>query len=241
MKNVLSFRLSMVCITILAVMVSVPVSAQSFTEEFVDITTLSGSGWFAQNNSDDAANATTNWGPITPGVMAPRSEGRFQGNDGVFPAYSGGVTEYIGDNYNATTGAQTISDWLMTPTVTIQNGDTISFWTRTGDGSSYPDRLELRMSLNGSSTDCGTLSTDVGDFSTVLVEINPSLTVGGYPETWTQYSATISGVAAPTSGRFAFRYFVTDAGPSGTNSNYIGLDLVEYNSAPVELQSFVVE
>jgi hypothetical protein len=45
---------------------------------------------------------------------------------------------------------------------------------------------------------------------------------------WTQYTATISGVGAPTNGRLAFRYFVTDAGASGTNSNFIGIDTVEY-------------
>jgi hypothetical protein len=32
---------------------------------------------------------------------------------------------YIADNYNATTGANTISDWLIAPAVTIQNGDTV--------------------------------------------------------------------------------------------------------------------
>jgi hypothetical protein len=52
----------------------------------------------------------------------PRGGADFQGNDTVFPAYSGSPTGYIADNYNATTGASTISDWLMTPAVTIQNG-----------------------------------------------------------------------------------------------------------------------
>lgn len=172
--------------------------------------------------------------------MVPRTESRFQGNDTVFSAYSGAATAYIADNFNATTGG-TISDWLMTPEVTIQNGDTISFWTRTATGSTYPDRLELRMSLNGASTNCGSLPTDVGDFTNLLIEVNPTLAVGGYPETWTQFSATVSGVASATNGRFALRYFVTDAGPVGTNSSYIGVDLMEYMIVPVELQSFSVE
>ncbi len=97
------------------------------------------------------------------------------------------------------------------------------------------------MSLAGASVNCGTLADDVGDFTTLLLEINPTLAVGGYPNVWTQYSVTISGVAAPTQGRFAFRYYVTNGGPSGSNSDYIGVDLFEYNSLPVELQTFTIE
>ena len=41
---------------------------------------------------------------------------------------------------------------------------------------------------------------------------------------------TLSGIGPTTTGRFAFRYFVTDAGLFGTNSLFIGLDTVEYSS-----------
>jgi len=58
----------------------------------------------------------------------------------------------------------------------------------------------------------------------LLLEINPNLQLSVYPMVWTQYSITISGLAAPTSGRIAFRYFVTNAGLNGTNSDYIGID-----------------
>ena len=37
---------------------------------------------------------------------------------------------------------------------------------------------------------------------------------------------TVEGLAETTSGRVGFRYFVTEAGPDGTNSNYIGIDTV---------------
>jgi len=231
-------RLVLVATVALFALAAAPVFAQSFTEEFEDITTLIGAGWAYDNNS--TGTGTTSWAPLV-GEMTTRGAGEFQGNDTVFPAYSGAPTGYIADNYNATTGASTISDWLMTPAVTIQNGDTVSFWTRTADGSSWPDRLELRMSLAGTSVNCGTLPEDVGDFTTLLVEVNPTLATGGYPEVWTQFSATVAGVAAPTQGRFAFRYYVTNGGPSGANSNFIGVDLFEYNSVPVELQSFSAE
>jgi hypothetical protein len=38
----------------------------------------------------------------------------------------------------------------------------------------------------------------------------------------------LSGIGSPTEGRLAFRYFVENGGPSGTNSNYIGIDSVSY-------------
>ena len=77
----------------------------------------------------------------------------------------------------------------------------------------------------------GTLATDVGDFTTLLLDINPTLVVSGYPDVWTQYTITLSGLPPAASGRIAWRYFVTNGGPSGANSNYIGIDTVEYTDA----------
>ncbi len=98
------------------------------------------------------------------------------------------------------------------------------------DGTIYPDRLEMRLSTAGASTNVGTTATSVGDFTTVLVEVNPTLAAGGYPEVWTQYTATLSGIPGGATGRIAWRYFVTDAGPTGANSDYIGIDTVEFTS-----------
>lgn len=58
---------------------------------------------------------------------------------------------------------------------------------------------------------------------------------------WTQSTITISGLGAPVSGRFAFRYFVTDGGPSGINAELIGVDNVVYTPVgvlPVTLSNF---
>lgn len=158
------------------------------------------------------------------------STGIFQGNVAVFPQHSG--TGYLGMNFNNTSGTGTISTWVMSPELLLQNGDTVSFWTRTADGSIWPDRLELRMSLAGSSTNVGATANTVGDFTTLLLSVNPNLQQGVYPEVWTEYTATISGLGAPTSGRFGFRYFVTNAGPTGANSNYIGIDTFTYTPIP---------
>jgi hypothetical protein len=158
--------------------------------------------------------------------------GIFQGNPTAFPAHMGATNSYAGMNFQNTSGVGTINTWLMTPELTLQNGDTISFWTRTSTGTQWPDRLELRMSTNGASTNVGPGATDVGDFSTMMLSVNPGLTVVGYPQVWTEFVGTVGGLGGPTQGRFAFRYTVPNGGPSGTNSNYIGIDTVTYTPIP---------
>lgn len=180
------------------------------SEDFNDITTLSSAGWVLKNNSAPA------------GVI-----GWFEGNSTVFPAYNGPATSYIGANFNNTTGAGNISNWLMTPLQTLTNGSVFSFYTR-GEKNQFADRLELRMSTAGASSDVGGTDASVGDFGTLLLSVNPSLARDGFPIEWTQYSATVSGLSGATTGRFALRYFVTDGGPSGANSDYIGIDAVRY-------------
>lgn len=199
-------------------------SAQAYTENFDDITTLSGSGWFQQNNSSPVGtNPVWFQGTATTATPTP----------GPFDAYNGAVNAYIACNFNSTAGGTgTISNWLVTPNRTLRNGDVFQFYTRKptiGTGQTdYPDRLEVRMSTNGASTNVGATATATGDFTTLLLSINPTLTTNVYPQTWTQYTITISGLPAPTSGRIAFRYYVTSAGPTGTNSDYIGVDNVVY-------------
>lgn len=200
--------------------------AQNFTEAFDNIggattnaqlagANLEASGWFLQNNS--AVRGSTDW---------------FQGNDQVFPSQAGAPTAYIGANFNNTTATNTISNWLVTPNRTFNNGDILSFFTRTITTPAFADRLQVRMSTAGASTNVGTAATDVGDFTTLLLDINPNLTLAGYPNTWTQFNVTVSGLGGPTSGRMAFRYFVPQGGPTGANSDYIGIDTVSYTAVP---------
>lgn len=131
---------------------------------------------------------------------------------------------------NTTTAGTTLSNWLLTPSVTVENGNVVSFYTRNGTASSLTnaakaDRLEFRMSTNGAfSTEPSLGNTDVGDYTNLLVQVNPALTLSGYPTTWTKYSYTITGFTAPTQCKFAFRYFVTNGGTNGTKSDIIGID-----------------
>lgn len=171
------------------------------------------------------------------------ASGWFQGNGPVFPAFDGPPDAYIGANFNDGGGLATISNWLLTPEVTLQDGSTLTFYTRTAQaslaavgmlsgacntGNAFPDRLQVRMSTNGASTNVGTTAFDVGDFINLLIDINPTYAIGGYPEAWTQFTANISGVPPGITGRLAFRYFVENGGPEGVNSNYIGIDRAVY-------------
>ncbi|MFO7680897.1 MAG: choice-of-anchor J domain-containing protein, partial [Chloroflexota bacterium] len=187
----------------------------SWSEGFDDITLLPGMGWAIINNSTPVGTAT--W---------------FQGNTAVFSAHSGAANSYIGVNFNSTTGANTISNWLLTPEMTMVNGDELTFWTRRTT-SAFQDRLQVRLSTNGGSTDVGATPTSVGDFTELLLDINPTYAAGGYPQVWTEYTITISGLSGPANGRFAFRYFVENGGPSGANSDYIGIDTVSFDSSYV--------
>ena len=149
-----------------------------------------------------------------------------QGASTVFPSQTGVPTSFISANYNNTTGAGTISTWLITPQVLLQNGDIIKFWTRTAPGAPFADRMEVRSSQGAAfTTPVG--AADVGSFNTVHLQINPTLLTGptNYPDVWTEYTITVGGVSVtPVPMNLAFRYFVTNGGPSGSNSNFIGID-----------------
>ena len=183
-----------------------------FQEGFTSLATALSSGW-AQQNLSTTIGTQPNW---------------FQPDGTVFPAFAGPATAYAAANFNNTTGTNTISNWLFTPQVLLQNGAQFSFYTRSVTSSTFPDRLQVRMSTNGASVNAGVNATSVGDFTTLLLDINPTLVIGGYPQTWTLYTITLSGLGSPVNGRLAFRYFVTSGGPSGTNSDFIGVDEATY-------------
>jgi len=170
-------------------------------------------GWAKTNNS--APIGTTDW---------------FQGNTGVFSSQAGPADSYAAANFNAADFGGDISDWLFTPTVTLHNGDVFTFFTRTEANAPFPDRLQVRVSTSGASTNVGATTSSVGDFTILLFDINPTLSVGGFPESWTQFSAVLSGVGASTQGRIAFRYVVTD---TSINGDYIGIDTVTLSTRDV--------
>ncbi|HLA55138.1 MAG TPA: choice-of-anchor J domain-containing protein [Flavobacterium sp.] len=147
---------------------------------------------------------------------------------------AGGGNSFTLINFQSTTSTAssgaTISNWLISPVVNVQNGDVVTFYTRLGKYSatgtaSYADNMQFRMSTNGATSALPSGGpAGLGDFTNLLVEINPALNLTSYPTVWTQYSYTVAGLSVPTDVKFAFRYFVTNAGPNGSNSDIIGVD-----------------
>ncbi len=197
-----------------SVIAAVAGSTYQINEGF-DAPVLPPTGWTVSNQSV----------PIGPGAWSAG------GGTAIPPAFDGAPNSCMLVNYTSATGTGTISNWLLTTPVNIKNGDIVSFYTRASTGGGvFPDRLELRMSTAGTSTNTGTTATSVGDFTTLLLTVNPDLTTTGYPETWTKFSATVTGITGTVQGRIAFRYFVTNGGTTGANSNIIGLDRVTYET-----------
>jgi hypothetical protein len=186
-----------------------------FTQNFNSYSSVisASSNWTVVNNSSPLG--ITSW---------------FMGNPNFFQAYTGPDSTYFAANYNNTAGSTgTISNWLITPTVNLTNGGVLQFATRTATTQTpAPDRLEVYLSTAGTGSNVGNTSTSLGTFSTQVTTVNAGLTANGYPAVWTVITTTLSGITGTVSGRFGFRYFVTSAGPQGTNGNYIGLDEIKY-------------
>ena len=180
------------------------------TENFSN---LAASGWTIVNNS-------------TAGGLTP--VGFYQGT-AVFTAYQGAASSYAEANYNNAAGGGDISTWLISPELVLRNGMSFSFWTIGEDVAGYPDRLEVRLSTSGSSTGVGSTTTSVGDFSNLLLSVNPTLADAGYPTSWSREAITLSGLSSATTGRIALRYFVTD---TRINAATIGIDSVNYVPEP---------
>jgi hypothetical protein len=157
-----------------------------------------------------------------------------QGNVSAFGGgFNGGATSYVSVNYNsvATGMAGTISNWLISPVVSLSNGDVIKFYTRAGANfSSIPDRLELRLSTEGDASITPSIgSADLGSFTTLAATVNPLLTPNVYPVVWTEVTYTVAGLSNATDCKLAFRYFVTNGGPTGANGNAIWVDALTIN------------
>ena len=209
-----------------AVLVSAFTNAQNLIAEGFDAyTNLATAGWVSTNQSS----------PLGASTWAQGGGTAFAGG-----GQAGGATSFTLCNFNSTAGAGTISNWLITPVLNLQNGDVVTFYSRTGGTSSpYPDGLEVRLNSTDTSA-AGTPSgaTGVGAFTTLAVAINPNLTTTGYPLVWTQYSYTISGLTGVVPCKIGFRYFVTDGGPSGNNSNIIGIDTFSVDRPVASADSF---
>ncbi len=192
-------------------------SGKTYSEEFVDVPNLRVKGWAFINNS--VPNGIAAW---QQGQEGMDKGGTIYG----FPAYSykDEKDEYAfaGFIYNGNT--YSISNWMISPDYTIKNGDKISFYTRSSPGTNDADRLQVRLNEVDNSTEVGSTPATVGKFTLLLKDINETLSVGAYPQTWTKYEITVSGLSGPKQTRIAFRYF------PGSKSDGIGIDQFSFTS-----------
>ena len=175
----------------------------SFIEEFKDVMALTTTtGWIKKNNSDNGSDYSyTAWGQGPAGIDK-------SGNPYGFAAYSysSNRDEYAFSGYSYTT----ISSWLITPVLSVKNGDKISFYTRDDANGAYPmDRMQVLMNKSAS-TDIGSTPNSVGGFTITLFDINPTQAADSYPEHWTKYEYIFSGISGQVRTRIAFRHYVID-------------------------------
>ena len=97
------------------------------------------------------------------------------------------------------------------------------------------DRMQILLDTTGTPPDIGNSAVSTGNFSKLLLDINPSYVEndnGGFPIQWTYYLITISGLSSPVkAARIAFRYLGTDAGVNGPNyASVVGIDSLAFVS-----------
>ncbi|MFN3871483.1 MAG: DUF4397 domain-containing protein [Ignavibacterium sp.] len=164
-------------------------------------------------NGDNTQTGLNSRGWITLNVDGGGTTSWFQGNPTVFNAYEGPNNGYVGQNYNGANGFL-IDQWLISPPVTVNAGDTLSFWHRSPDNTPFFDSIYVRYST--------TAGTNPGDFDVTWGRYKVSNT--GWAR-WTgtfQHSGTV---------RFAIQYYHTNGGPSGSYSDYFGLDYLQVISS----------
>lgn len=178
------------------------------SEGFDNVATLPASGWAQVNTS-----------------TAPLGTSWFQGNAGIFAAATGAANSYIAANFLSTgSAAGSVSNWLMTPEIALDSTSVVSFLVQTA-GEGYLDKLEVRLSTSGA-------STNVADFGTLLGSFQASSSTG-----WVGLSYTTNSIDAPTTGRIAFRYVVDNVSTAG---NYLGVDGVTITSAIPEPGTYLL-
>lgn len=173
-------------------------SAQAATvlsEGFDSLATAVASGWLNVNLSPEPG---TNW---------------LQGNPTIFAAASGASNSYASAGFLGTTAASgPISNWLITPQLTLDATSTVSFDVRVV-GAGFLDTLQVLVSTTG---------TAPGDFSLIGTYSSTSA------DTWVAQSYA-AGLSSSTPAYVAFRYVVADVATAG---DYLGLDNVAITAVP---------
>lgn len=138
-----------------------------------------------------------------------------------------------------------VNSWLVSPQVTIKNGDKISFYTYANGKAS----LELFINKKGTTNVGDGNGSNPGDFNSISLVTIPNLATdphATYPREWTRFEGTVTGLEKAVNGRFGFRYLMqnqpafrfSSADPNNLDTIFtqvhrtvIGLDEVSFQSA----------
>ncbi|MEP7110993.1 MAG: choice-of-anchor J domain-containing protein [Ferruginibacter sp.] len=208
--------------------VLVPPVNYSFEEEFDTVSNSILRGWVIANNTKPIGTASWKQGLF----YYENKKGTGDGFGALNVAYSG--NDFIMTSSDCGFGTANCSNWLISPAMTVKNGDAISFFTRTYENpAAAADRLQVRLNTVNSASDVGIDSNSIGNFDKVLLDINPLLLLTGtnaYPGVWTKYTITISDIPVAKKTRIGFRYYVPDGGPTGINGLGVGIDKFQFTS-----------
>ena len=235
MENVSRRLFELICSTTIFYSLSLShVGAASLNEGFESpdnsIAQLQSEGWTFINNSNPEGTPATGW------VIDNDAPTLFP-NSG---------SNWIGAGFQSGTvgSGNVVSDWMILPTMTFQQAASLTFFTISTTSNIFPDRLQVLLSLNGTSSNVGPAgsTSNFGDFTKVLLDINqnysPTYTTGtnnGYPnlgansaQKYVEYSVPNLGqLFAGDTGRIAFHYFLTDTSTQGSD---IAVDDISVNN-----------
>lgn len=135
----------------------------------------------------------------------------FQGDDGIIVTFEGTANGYVASNYDGANDNGIINHWLISPEISVSPGDSLFFYAAspTPGAVAYDDSISLMVSMTAGATP--------SDFVSLGRFLVPQ---GG----WGKYFVTFNSSATI---RFAVQYYIFDGGPTGSRSNFLGLDLFQ--------------
>ncbi|HEX5150688.1 MAG TPA: choice-of-anchor J domain-containing protein [Parafilimonas sp.] len=191
----------------------------SFIEEFRNVPILTTTtGWITKSVPNGSTGTIT--GMWEQGQIGTDKSGNPYGLQAF--STSGSKDEYI---YSPAEYSSPINNWLITPVLSVKNGDKISFYTCAYEQGYYTDRMQVLMNKS-KSTDVGSSPNSTGSFTQVLFDINSKQESGGYPDKWQKYEYTFSGISGTMNTRIAFRHYVKD--PAWPYPGGIGIDVFKF-------------
>ena len=164
-------------------------------------------GWIFRNQS--VPKGTSSWFGSGPTQAMSQYEG----------------SGFLANSVQSTTSdsGSAISNWAIVPEIPGQvAGDTVRFFVQASLYTGRRDRLQVRYSPS-SGTATGSGVEGVGDFTTVLLDIDPLPREGEW---------VAQQVQVPGPGRIAFRYYLPVVGSSSSYGGFFGIDALVVGREP---------